>query len=131
MLLRPQKPPKMTKMAGVAQANPPFAKNTVFATVKGGLGTLSFYFLFCSALFICQARGCRRSRPVALRIRMHLSSLPSTGESRSSCSRTESQTQIWKDTRDAVDVFVGTSLQALESLESDKRQGAFKGMHLR
>ena len=33
LLLRPRKPTKMTKMGGVTQAKPPFAKNTVFATL--------------------------------------------------------------------------------------------------
>ena len=32
LLLRPRKPTKMTNMAGVIQAKPPFDKNTVFAT---------------------------------------------------------------------------------------------------
>ena len=33
-LLRARKPTKMTKMAGAPQTKPPFAKNTVFATLK-------------------------------------------------------------------------------------------------
>ena len=37
-LLRPLKPMKMTQMAGVPQTKPPFAKNTVFATLKEGAG---------------------------------------------------------------------------------------------
>ena len=32
-LLRAPKPTKMTKMAGAPQTKPPFAKNTVFATL--------------------------------------------------------------------------------------------------
>ena len=37
-LLRARKPTKMTKMAGVPQTTPGFAKNRVFATLKKGNG---------------------------------------------------------------------------------------------
>ena len=42
----------MTKMAGVTQAKPPFAKNTVFATVKEGLGTLSLSFILLCSFYL-------------------------------------------------------------------------------
>ena len=61
VLLRPRKPTKMTKMAGVPQTKPPFAKNTVFATLKFP----SEDFFRASTRKICLKRGPRKSHKEA------------------------------------------------------------------
>ena len=65
LLLAPRKPTKMTKMAGVTQAKPPFAKNSVFATANTAATTTEVRAIF-GALNSAWPRGTELNRNHAL-----------------------------------------------------------------